>query len=84
MKVFRDRWEFELEIVRHIIPDPGAFEEGPEKAIPDIQQLVQIMLRQRDFENLMRRHGGARYRLKSVGTYDQPVGGGKLCNISAG
>jgi hypothetical protein len=32
MKVFRDRWQFELEIVRHIIPDLGAFKktlEGP-------------------------------------------------------
>jgi hypothetical protein len=49
--------------------------EGPEKAIPDIQQLVQILLRQRDFEKLMRRHSGARYRRKSAGTCDQPVEG---------
>ena len=30
MKAFRDRRQFELEIVRHIIPDPGAFEEALE------------------------------------------------------
>jgi hypothetical protein len=28
VKVFRDRWQFELKIVRHIIPDPGAFKEA--------------------------------------------------------
>ncbi len=30
MKVFRDPWQFELKIVRYIIPDPGALEEALE------------------------------------------------------
>jgi hypothetical protein len=30
VKVFRDRWQFELKIIRHIIPDPGASEEALE------------------------------------------------------
>ena len=28
MEVFRDRWQLELKIVRHIIPDLGVFEEA--------------------------------------------------------
>jgi hypothetical protein len=30
VKVFRNRWQFELKIVRRIIPDLGAFEEALE------------------------------------------------------
>jgi hypothetical protein len=28
--MFRDRWQFELKIIRHIIPDLDAFEEALE------------------------------------------------------
>jgi len=30
VKVFRDRWQFELKIKGHIIPDPDAFKEALE------------------------------------------------------
>jgi hypothetical protein len=30
VKLFRDRGQFELKIVRHIIPNPGAFEKALE------------------------------------------------------
>jgi hypothetical protein len=30
VKLFRDRWQFELKIIRHIIPDPDALEEALE------------------------------------------------------
>jgi hypothetical protein len=41
--MFQARWQFELEIVRHIISDPGAFEEALEGPLLILSNWLSLM-----------------------------------------